>query len=74
MTGETCLNFDAKEIGGLEAKLNGGKKAGCTIALIPEENFDDLEIMRREGNSPEDENFKVIPVADIHDVIKYALV
>ena len=74
MTGETCLNFDAKEIGGLEAKLNGGKKAGCTIALIPEENLDDLEIMRREGNSPEDENFKVIPVTDIHDVIKHALV
>jgi ATP-dependent Lon protease len=74
MTGEINLNFDAMIIGGLEAKLNGGKKAGCVLALIPEDNMEDLEKMRRAGTSPEDDNFKVQAVKDIHDIIKYALV
>ena len=74
MTGETSLNFNAMEIGGLHAKLHGGKKAGCTLALIPEENLDDLEKMRRENLSPEDDKFKVILVTNIHDVIKYAII
>ena len=74
MTGEINLNFDAMIIGGLEAKLNGGKKAGCVLALIPEDNMEDLEKMRRAGTSPEDDTFKVQAVKDIHDIIKYALV
>jgi ATP-dependent Lon protease len=74
MTGEIDLLGNAGIIGGLNAKLNGGKKAGCTLALIPEDNMDDLEIMRREGNSPEDDNFKVITVKHIKDVIKHAII
>jgi ATP-dependent Lon protease len=73
LTGEVNLNLDAMIIGGLESKLNGGKKAGCTLALIPRENVEDLEIMRRKGVSPEDNTFKVIAVDTIHDVIKYAI-
>ena len=74
MTGETNLNFEAMIIGGLEAKLNGGKKAGCKLALIPEEHMEDLEIMRREGKSPEDGDFRVVAVRDVYEVIRLALV
>ena len=74
MTGEIDLIGNAGIIGGLNAKLNGGKKAGCTLALIPEDNLEDLEIMRRECNSPECENFKVITVNNIKDILKYAII
>jgi ATP-dependent Lon protease len=73
MTGEIDLVGNAGIIGGLEAKLNGGKKAGCTLALIPEDNMEDLEIIRREGNSPEDDTFKVIAVKNIKDVLNNAI-
>lgn len=73
MTGEIDLRGNAGIIGGLESKLIGGKKAGCKLALIPKDNLEDLEKMRREGLSPEDDNFKVIIVNDIRDVLNYAL-
>ena len=74
MTGEIDLIGNAGIIGGLQAKLNGGKKAGCEIALIPEDNMEDLEIIRRDSNSPEDNTFKVISVKNIQEIIKYAIV
>jgi ATP-dependent Lon protease len=74
MTGEIDLRGMAGIIGGLEAKLNGGKKAGCKVALIPKDNMEDLERIRREGNSPEGDDFKVIPVDCIKEVLDYALV
>ena len=74
MTGEIDLRGHAGIIGGLESKLHGGKKAGCTLALVPEDNMEDVERMRREGLSPEDDNFKVIPVSNIKEVLNYALV
>ena len=74
MTGEIDLRGMAGIIGGLEAKLNGGKKAGCTVALIPKDNMEDLERIRREGNSPECDDFKVIPVDCIRDVLEYSLI
>jgi len=74
MTGEIDLRGHAGIIGGLESKLHGGKKAGCRLALIPQDNMEDLERMRREGLSPEDENFQVIPVNNIKEVLTHALV
>ena len=74
MTGEIDLIGNAGIIGGLNAKLNGAKKACCTLALIPDDNMEDLDIMRREGNSPEDDSFKVIAVKNIQDVLKHAIV
>lgn len=74
MTGEIDLVGNAGIIGGLTAKLHGGKKAGCTLALIPTDNLEDLEKMRREKISPEDDNFKVILVDNINDIIKYSIV
>jgi ATP-dependent Lon protease len=74
MTGEIDLIGNAGIIGGLQAKLHGGKKSGCTLALIPEDNMEDLEKMRREGTSPEDDGFKVIPVTHISEILKHALI
>jgi ATP-dependent Lon protease len=74
MTGEIDLFGNAGIIGGLESKLNGGKKAGCTLALIPEDNMEDLERLRREGLSPEDDTFKVISVESINDIIANAII
>jgi ATP-dependent Lon protease len=74
LTGEIDLRGYAGIIGGLESKLYGGKKAGCNIALIPVDNIDDLENIRREGLSPEDETFQVIPVSHIKEVLELALI
>ena len=73
MTGEIDLCGNVTAIGGVESKLHGGKKAGCNVALIPEENWEDLERLRREGLSPEDDHFEVKKISDIHEVIKYAI-
>jgi ATP-dependent Lon protease len=73
MTGEITLCGDITIIGGVQAKLAGGKKSGCTLALIPEENMEDLEKLRRDGLSPEDDSFKVLPVSHIKQVLEYAI-
>jgi len=74
MTGEIDLSRNVRAIGGLPAKLNGAKRAGATLALIPKENEDDLDRIKREGLLIEDDNFKVIVVETIKDVFKHALV
>jgi ATP-dependent Lon protease len=74
MTGEIDLIGNVTAIGGIESKLHGGKKAGCTIALIPQENWQDLEILRKKGSSPEDDNFKVYPIETIKQVLDYAII
>ena len=63
LTGEIDLCKNVTAIGGVYAKLNGAKRAGVTKALIPQENMEDLERLRRENISPEDENFVVKPIA-----------
>lgn len=74
MTGEIDLNGNIKQIGGLVSKLTGAKKAGVTLALIPEENVDDLEKIRKDNLSPEDDDFKVMPINKISQILEYALV
>jgi ATP-dependent Lon protease len=74
ITGEIDLLGNITAIGGVESKLFGGKKAGCNLALIPQENWEDFEILKREGNSPEDDTFKVKSISHIKELIKYAIV
>ena len=74
LTGEIDLCKNVTAIGGVYAKLNGAKKAGVTKALIPQENMEDLERLRRENISPEDENFIVKPIATIEDVLRECLI
>ena len=73
MTGEIDLCQRVTAIGGVDAKLNGAKRAGVTKALIPKDNEEDLEKMRRDGLSPEDDNFEVVLIEHIDDVLKHAL-
>jgi hypothetical protein len=72
MTGEIDLLGNITAIGGVESKLFGGKKSGCTMALIPQENWEDYENLVRANNVPE--NFIVKPVSHIRDVIKLILI
>ena len=73
MTGEIDLIGNITAIGGVEAKLNGAKKAGITLALIPKENEQQLERIRKEGKSPESDDFKVIMVDHVKEALKYVI-
>jgi predicted ATP-dependent protease len=57
----------------VHAKLSGAKAAGIKLALIPKENLDDLNILRSDNISPEDDNFKVELIDSFEDVIKYCI-
>ena len=70
MTGEINLQGKFTAIGGLEAKLRGGEKAGCTMAIIPKENEDDYLNLMKEYKLSLD----VKIVDNVYDVLKYALV
>ena len=74
MTGEIDLIGNITAIGGLNAKLNGAKRAGIKTAIIPEENIPQLERMRDEGTSPEGDDFKVYPVNHIKQVLEHAFI
>lgn len=74
LTGEIDLVGNITAIGGLETKLYGAKKAGIELVLFPEDNLEDIEIIRKEGNSPEDYTFKLIAVNNINDVLKLCLI
>jgi len=74
LTGEIDLWRNVKAIGGVYAKLYGAKLAGVKTVLIPKENEDDIMILRNENISPEDDEFKVILVDSIDDVIRHCIV
>jgi endopeptidase La len=74
MTGEIDLNGNIKQIGGLVSKLTGAKKAGVTLALVPEENKEDLEKMRKDNLSPEDDTFEVKLISKISEILSLALI
>jgi ATP-dependent Lon protease len=74
MTGEIDMMKNITAIGGVQSKLNGAKKAGAKLALIPKENMEDLEILRKDKMSPEDEKFKVAFIETIEDVLDHCLV
>jgi ATP-dependent Lon protease len=79
MTGEIDLHGNVHAIGGLEAKLEGAKRAGVRLCLIPKDNEEDYDkIMRKRGenNSPtmNGELPQVIIVSHINEVLKEAFV
>lgn len=71
ITGEIDLDGNTTQIGGLDAKLNGAKKAGVKLALIPKENHREFLIVKK--NNPElvDKNFKVYEISHVRDALKY---
>ena len=74
MTGEIDLNGSIHAIGGLESKIEGAKRAGATLVLCPKQNEDALKKIRDSDYPPENDNFKVVMIESIWDIIKYALV
>ena len=62
------------EIGGLDDKVIGAKKAGAELVLCPKDNKKDLEKIRDSNYNPEDKTFKIVMVDNIWEVLKYALV
>jgi len=73
MTGEMDLRGNIGAIGGLYAKLHGAKKAKIKTAIIPYDNLEQLERIRKDKRSPEDKNFNIILVKNIKDVLDIVL-
>jgi len=73
MTGEIDLNGSVHAIGGLDSKIEGAKRAGANLVLCPSQNENDLIKIRESEHPVENDNFKVIMVDNIWDVIEHAL-
>jgi len=73
MTGEINLQGCITAIGGLEEKLEGARRAGCTLVLAPKENERDLIQIRDRNPSLLDDKFNVILIESFEEIIKYAL-
>lgn len=70
MTGELTLLGKVLPIGGLKEKLIAAYKAGIKTALIPEKNYQrDLDEIPLEVTK----EMKILPVENIKEVLKYAL-
>jgi len=65
MTGEISIHGRVKPIGGVNAKISAAKKAGATKVIIPSDNWQD--------SFKNIENIKIIPVSNISEVIREAL-
>jgi ATP-dependent Lon protease len=72
ITGEIDLDGNVTAIGGLDAKLSGAKRAGIKLALVPEENKRDVEILLNKNKTLVDNKFKVKFISHINEVLKIA--
>ncbi|MFP4570114.1 endopeptidase La [Rhodosalinus sp.] len=70
MTGEVTLRGNVLAIGGLKEKLLAALRGGITTVMIPEENEKDL----REIPDNVKEGLTIIPVGNVKEVLKHALV
>ncbi|MFV0411046.1 MAG: endopeptidase La [Paracoccus sp. (in: a-proteobacteria)] len=70
MTGEVTLRGNALAIGGLKEKLLAALRGGIKTVLIPEDNAKDL------AEIPDNvkEGMTIIPVSNVREVLKHALV
>ena len=73
ITGEIDLDGNITMIGGLYAKLSGAKRAGVKLAIVPRDNRQDIEIIKRKNPILLDNNFKVKFVSHIKNVINIIL-
>ena len=72
LTGEIDLNGNIHVIGGLEHKIEGGKIAGATLILYPEDNEQDIDIIKK--NNPDILlNIEIKPIKNIWQVLDYCL-
>jgi ATP-dependent Lon protease len=73
MTGEINLQGQVMPIGGLEEKLEGAKRAGITLVLIPKDNVKHLNKIYERNASLFNDKFKIEVIESFDDVIKHAL-
>ena len=73
MTGEIDLNGSARQIGGLDIKIDGAKTAGVQKVLVPRENAEDLEIIKLEKPDVL-ENIEIVIVDNIWQVLEHTLI
>lgn len=69
MTGEIELTGKISKIGGLETKLMGAKKAGVQRVYICQENYDDLTKIKIKHPEIFDNNFIIVIVKHIIDIV-----
>ena len=74
MTGEIELTGKISKIGGLEFKLPGAKKAGVNIVYIPMENKKDIDEIKKKYVNLIDDNFNIILVNHINEIINDILI
>ena len=73
VTGEIDLNGKIHMIGGLENKIEGGKKAGVKTICYPVDNNQDIEKIRKKH--PELlENINLKPISNIWELVDETLV
>ena len=72
LTGEIDLNGNIYAIGGLNLKIEGAKMAGVKTVLVPKQNENDLEIIKKENKDLLD-NINIIYVDNIWDIIDICL-
>ena len=70
ITGEIDLNGQVCQIGGLDTKIRGAKKAGVRKVLVPKSNTHDLTYILQ-NESPFDDNFTYVVVDNIWDVLPH---
>ena len=74
VTGEIDLSGNVLEIGGLEHKLYGAKKAGVTKVLCPKQNKKDVDSIKREYPDLITDKFVVICIDNIWEALDHCLV
>ena len=70
MTGEIDMYGNSLAVGGLEHKFDGAKKSGVNVVYYPKQNEKDVQIILDKHKNLVDNNFKLIPVDNITDIIK----
>ena len=74
MTGEINLQGQITKIGGLKEKIFGAKKQGILHILCPEENKEDLDIIKEKYPKLFNENFTVEMINSIYDILDKVLI
>lgn len=71
ITGEIDLNGQVCQIGGLDTKIRGAKKAGVTKVLFPKTNAHDLQSIQKHYSPFADKTLEYVMVETIWDVIPH---
>lgn len=74
LTGEIEQDGNITAIGGLDHKLPGAKKAGINLVFVPKENEKDIEKLKENNKKLFEEDFEVMIVEHIKEILDYALI